>query len=76
MSDWQTLADVRDQQFETALADPTPMSTISGSLRATAEPKVRPVADDALWLAKCVGETTTKAVSVAGPARSLTAATQ
>src|SRR5260370_9453479 len=67
MSDRQTLADVPDQQFETALADPTQMSTISGILRGKAEPKVRPVADDALWLAKCVGETTTKAASIAWP---------
>jgi hypothetical protein len=43
------------------------MPTTSGILRATAEPKVKPEADDALWLTKCVGQTTTEAASVAWP---------
>jgi hypothetical protein len=49
-SDWQKLADVPDQQFEAALADPTAKPTTAGIIRATAEPGADPVSTDALWL--------------------------
>jgi hypothetical protein len=49
-SDWQKLADVPDQQFEAALADPTAKPTTAGIIRATAEPRADPVSTEASWL--------------------------
>lgn len=49
-SDWQKLADVPQEQFDAALADPTTKSTTAGIIRANAEPKSNPVSNDALWL--------------------------
>ncbi|MBR0941018.1 hypothetical protein [Bradyrhizobium liaoningense] len=47
---WEKLAAVPDEQFETALADRTQMPTTAGIIRAAEEPKVQPVASEALWL--------------------------
>jgi hypothetical protein len=49
-SDWQKLADVPEQEFEAALADPTTKPTTSGIIKVNAEPKPRPVSKEALWL--------------------------
>jgi hypothetical protein len=49
-SDWQKLADVPEQEFEAALADPTTKPTTSGIISANAEPKQGPVSKEAMWL--------------------------
>ena len=49
-SNWQKLAAIPEPEFEQLLTDPTAMPTTSGIIRATAEPRVRPVAPEALWL--------------------------
>lgn len=48
-SNWQKLADVPDEQFETALAGEAKPTT-NGIIAAAAPKKVMPVASDALWL--------------------------
>lgn len=49
-SRWQKLGAVPDETFERELADPTHMPATNGIIRAAAEPKVEPVAPEALWL--------------------------
>jgi hypothetical protein len=49
-ANWQKLAAIPEPEFEQLLTDPTAMPTTSGIIRATAEPRVRPVAPEALWL--------------------------
>jgi len=49
---WRKLADVPQEQFEDALADPDRKSTIAGIIAAATppEPEVVPVLKGALWL--------------------------
>ncbi len=47
---WQKLADVPQEQFESALGDRTAKPTTNGIIRANAEPKRNPVGAEALWL--------------------------
>lgn len=49
---WRKLADVPQQQFDEALADPTRKPTTAGIIAAATPPKpdVVPVSKDALWL--------------------------
>jgi len=47
---WEKLAAVPDQEFETALADRTAKPTTNGIIRATMAPKRTPVSTEALWL--------------------------
>jgi hypothetical protein len=51
-SDWRRLADIPEDQFEAALADPARMPTTAGIIAAgtAPQPEVVPVSPHALWL--------------------------
>ena len=49
-ANWQTLADVPEEEFQAALADKTAKPSTTGIVRAAESPKPNPVSAQALWL--------------------------